>query len=101
MEYTPIWSGIIACYSSSAAWAARVRNLGFPGLAPSQGGHLPQARPLDRTDRRHVGLVLLMFDAKAGLHNPLRFALLLANFGSVMTWGVVILAAFVIVRWSR
>ena len=44
-----------------------------------------------------VGLVLLMFDAKAGLHNPLRFALLLTNFGSVMTWGVVILAAFVIV----
>ena len=44
-----------------------------------------------------VGLVLLMFDAKAGLYNPLRFALLLTNFGSVMTWGVVILALFVIV----
>lgn len=36
-----------------------------------------------------VGLVLLMVDAEAGLHNPLRFALLLSNFGSVMTWGVV------------
>ena len=33
-----------------------------------------------------IGLVLLMFDAKAGLYNPLRFALLLTNFGSVMTW---------------
>ena len=48
-----------------------------------------------------VGLVLLMFDAKAGLHNPLRFALLLTNFGSVMTWGVVILAAFVIGAGGR
>ena len=38
-----------------------------------------------------------MFDATAGLHHPLRFALLLTNFGSVMTWGVVILAAFTVV----
>ena len=44
-----------------------------------------------------VGLVLLMFDAEGGLHNPLRFALLLTNFGSVMTWGVVFLAGFTVV----
>ena len=36
-----------------------------------------------------IGLFLLMFDAEAGLHNPLRFALLLHNPCSVMTWGVV------------
>lgn len=41
-----------------------------------------------------IGLVLLMVDAEAGLHNPLRFALLLSNFGSVMTWGVVFLSVF-------
>ena len=35
-----------------------------------------------------IGLFLLMFDAEAGLHNPLRFALLLHNPCSVMTWGV-------------
>lgn len=29
-----------------------------------------------------IGLCLLMFDAKAGLDEPLRFALLLTNFGS-------------------
>lgn len=44
-----------------------------------------------------IGLFLLMFDATAGLHNPLRFALLLTNFGSVMTWGVVFLGAFVVI----
>lgn len=44
-----------------------------------------------------VGLLLLMFDAEAGLHNPLRFALLLHNPFSVMTWGVVFLAVFVVI----
>lgn len=44
-----------------------------------------------------IGLVLLMVDAKAGFANPLRFVLLLTNFGSVMTWGVVFLAAFMVV----
>lgn len=32
-----------------------------------------------------------------GFAHPLRFALLLTNFGSVMTWGVVFLAVFVVV----
>lgn len=44
-----------------------------------------------------VGLVLLMVDAKGGLFHPLRFALLLHNFHSVMTWGVVFLAIFEVV----
>ena len=44
-----------------------------------------------------IGLVLLMFDAEGGLHNPLRFALLLHNPFSVMTWGVVFLAGFMVV----
>jgi formate-dependent nitrite reductase membrane component NrfD len=41
-----------------------------------------------------IGLFLLMFDAEAGFKNPLRFFYLLTNFGSVMTWGVVILSVF-------
>lgn len=44
-----------------------------------------------------IGLVLLMIDAKAGFTHPLRFVLLLTNFGSVMTWGVVFLAAFMVI----
>ena len=97
MEYTPIWSGIIACYLFLG---------GLGGGAFATSAFLAWRHPEAVTMRKlgHwiapivviVGLVLLMFDAKAGLHNPLRFALL-TNFGSVMTWGVVILAAFVIV----
>lgn len=45
-----------------------------------------------------IGLVLLMVDARAGFMNPLRFALLLTNFGSVMTWGVVFLAVFMVIN---
>ncbi len=44
-----------------------------------------------------IGLILLMVDARAGFTHPLRFALLLHNPGSVMTWGVIFLAAFIVV----
>ncbi len=98
MEYTPIWSGIIACYLFLG---------GLGGGAFATSAFLAWKHPEATTMRKigHliapivviVGLVLLMFDAKAGFYNPLRFALLLTNFGSVMTWGVVILAAFTVV----
>lgn len=41
-----------------------------------------------------IGLVLLMVDAEAGLHNPLRFFGLIMNPGSVMTLGVYFICAF-------
>ena len=41
-----------------------------------------------------TGLLLLIVDAEAGLHNPLRFFYLLTNWNSVMTWGTAILAVF-------
>lgn len=44
-----------------------------------------------------MGFVLLMVDAEAGLHDPLRFFYLLTNFNSVMTWGVVFLGLFMAV----
>ena len=78
MEYTPIWSGIIACYLFLG---------GLGGGAFATSAFLAWRHPEAVTMRKlgHwiapivviVGLVLLMFDAKAGLHNPLRFALLL------------------------
>ncbi|NPD30832.1 polysulfide reductase NrfD [Eggerthellaceae bacterium zg-1084] len=43
-----------------------------------------------------VGILLLVFDARAGLMNPLRFFGLVANLQSVMAWGVLILCAFVV-----
>ena len=98
MTFEPIWSGIIACYLFLG---------GLGGGAFATSAFLAWRHPEAVNMRKigHIiapivviiGLVLLMFDAKAGLYNPLRFALLLTNFGSVMTWGVVILALFVIV----
>lgn len=98
MTFEPIWSGIIACYLFLG---------GLGGGAFASAAFLAWKHPQAHTMRKigHfvapvvviVGLMLLMFDAKAGLFHPLRFALLLTNFGSVMTWGVVILAAFVVV----
>lgn len=41
-----------------------------------------------------IGLLMLMLDAEAGLHNPLRFLGLFANPGSVMTIGVYIICVF-------
>ncbi|RDC24947.1 NrfD/PsrC family molybdoenzyme membrane anchor subunit [Eggerthella lenta] len=41
-----------------------------------------------------IGLVMLMLDAEAGLHNPLRFFWLIANPGSVMTLGVYFICVF-------
>ena len=98
MTYEPIWSGIIACYLF-------LGGLGGGAFASAAFVHrfCPKAAGLRRIGHWIapvvviVGLVLLMFDAKAGFSHPLRFALLLTNFGSVMTWGVVILGAFVVV----
>lgn len=44
-----------------------------------------------------VGTLVLVFDAKAGFANPLRFFYLVTNLSSVMAWGVIILSAFIIV----
>lgn len=44
-----------------------------------------------------VGTLLLMIDAQAGLHNPVRFFGLVSNLSSVMAWGVIILTAFLVV----
>ena len=41
-----------------------------------------------------IGLVMLMLDAEAGLHNPLRLFWLIANPGSVMTLGVYFICVF-------
>ena len=95
MEYTPIWSGIIACYLFLG---------GLGGGAFATSAFLAWRHPEAVTMRKlgHwiapivviVGLVLLMFDAKAGLHNPLRFFWLISNPGSVMTLGVYFICVY-------
>ena len=95
MSFEPIWGAPIAWYLFLA---------GLGGGAYITSAFLRWRHPEAQGMRRAghfiapvavaIGLVLLMVDAEAGLHNPLRFALLLTNFGSVMTWGVVFLSVF-------
>ncbi|MFR4998874.1 MAG: NrfD/PsrC family molybdoenzyme membrane anchor subunit [Slackia sp.] len=98
MSFEPIWGAPIAWYLFLA---------GLGGGAYITSAFLRWRHPEAQGMRRAghfiapvavaIGLVLLMVDAEAGLHNPLRFALLLANFGSVMTWGVVFLSVFMVI----
>ncbi|MRX84040.1 NrfD/PsrC family molybdoenzyme membrane anchor subunit [Eggerthella guodeyinii] len=98
MSYEPVWGGIIAWY----LFLAGLGGGAFVASAYLRWKH-PEAVNMRRAGHLIapavviVGLLLLMLDAEAGLHNPLRFALLLSNFGSVMSWGVVFLAGFTLV----
>lgn len=98
MSFEPIWGAIIA-------WYLFLAGLGGGAFVTSAflGWRHPEATAMRKIGHLIapivviIGLCLLMFDAEGGLHNPLRFALLLTNFGSVMTWGVVFLGGFTIV----
>lgn len=98
MTFEPIWGTIIAWYLFLAglgggAFAAAA----YLRLRTPQCVHLIRYGRVIAPVTVIIGLVLLMFDATAGFHNPLRFVFLLTNFGSVMTWGVVFLSLFVII----
>ena len=98
MEFEPIWGAPIAMYLFLAGLGA-----GAFVAATAVGRMAPQAKRTVRAGRVialgavAVGLVLLMVDAKGGFLHPWRFALLLGNVQSVMTWGVVFLAAYVVI----
>ena len=98
MEFEPIWGAPIAMYLFLAGLGA-----GAFVAATAVGRMAPQAKRTVRAGRVialgavAVGLVLLMVDAKGGFLHPWRFALLLGNVQSVMTWGVVFLAALVVI----
>lgn len=98
MTFEPIWGLVIASYLFLAglgggAFAAST----YMRLRTPHNVHLIRYGRVIAPITVIIGLVLLMFDATAGFHNPLRFVFLLTNFGSVMTWGVVFLGAFVVV----
>ena len=98
MTFEPMWGAIIA-------WYLFLAGLGGGAFVTSAflGWRHPEAVSMRKIGHLVapivviIGLCLLMFDAKAGLMNPLRFALLLTNFGSVMNWGVVFLGGFTVI----
>lgn len=97
MTYEPIWGSIIA-------WYLFLAGLGAGAFATSAflSWRHPEAVTMRKTGHIvapiavGIGLMLLMVDAEAGFAHPLRFTLLLGNFGSVMTWGVVFLSLFMV-----
>ncbi|ANE23139.1 polysulfide reductase [Denitrobacterium detoxificans] len=98
MQFEPVWGIPIALYLFLA---------GLGGGAFITSAFVAWKHPHAVTTRRighfiapvvvAIGLVLLMVDAKGGLLNPWRFALLIHNVGSVMTWGVYFLAVFEVI----
>ena len=98
MTFEPIWGAIIAWYLFLAGLGGGAFvTSAFLGWRHPEAVNMRKIGHIVAPVAVIIGLVLLMFDAKAGLMNPLRFALLLTNFGSVMTWGVVFLAGFTVV----
>ena len=95
-----VWNGIIAGYLFLAGVGA-----GSFAFAAMVGWKDPEARKLKMAGMIigllcvGIGTLMLVVDAKAGLHNPLRFIMLLTNFNSVMAWGTVILSVFLLVAF--
>lgn len=92
-----VWNGIIVGYLFLAGMGA-----GCFAFSTVMGWKNPSGRKARITDMWigliavGVGTMLLMFDAMAGFHNPLRFIYLFANWGSVMTWGTAILSLYLV-----
>lgn len=98
MTFEPIWGLIIGTYLFLAGLGgAAFASATFLRLRAPHCVHLIRYGRGIGLVTVLIGLVLLIFDATAGFHNPLRFVFLLTNFGSVMTWGVVFLGAFVVI----
>jgi polysulfide reductase chain C len=92
-----IWNWMIACYLFLAGMGA-----GSFAFAIIAGWKKPEALKVRKAGMIlglaavAVGTVMLIFDASAGAQHPLRFFYLLTNWSSVMTWGVALLSAFLL-----
>lgn len=98
VEFTPVWNEIIAWYLFLAGLGggAYVSSFLLKRLCPGTGKLIAIGHAIAPAVVA-IGLVMLMIDAKGGLYHPVRFFMLLSNFESIMTWGVVFLSAFMVV----
>ncbi|WP_048600333.1 NrfD/PsrC family molybdoenzyme membrane anchor subunit [Rubeoparvulum massiliense] len=94
------WGAIIAWYLFLAGLSA-----GAFVTAYYVGKKMPEAKTLQTVGYilapilLAIGLLLLIVDAEAGLHHPLRFFYLFSNLGSMMTIGTIILSIFIIISF--
>ena len=92
-----VWDGFVAFYLFLAGLGAGAFVLGvLAGWAKNPAPRMKKIAFLVVLVTVAVGTLVLVFDAKAGLGNPMRFFLLVTNLSSVMAWGVIILSAFLV-----
>lgn len=93
-----VWDAIIAIYLFLAGLGAGAFVLGaLTNWAKTPAPAMKKVAFIVAPVAVAVGTLMLVVDAHAGLMNPLRFFGLVANLGSVMAWGVIILSAFLVV----
>lgn len=93
-----VWDAIIAIYLFLAGLGAGAFVLGtLTNWAKTPAPTMKKIAFIVAPVAVAVGTLMLVVDAHAGLMNPLRFFGLVANLGSVMAWGVIILSAFLVV----
>ena len=93
-----VWDAIIAIYLFLAGLGAGAFALGaLTDWAKTPAPTMKKVAFIVAPVAVAVGTLMLVVDAHAGLMNPLRFFGLVANLGSVMAWGVIILSAFLVV----
>ena len=93
-----VWDAIIAIYLFLAGLGAGAFVLGaLTNWAKAPAPTMKRIAFIVAPVAVAVGTLMLVVDAHAGLMNPLRFFGLVANLGSVMAWGVIILSAFLVV----
>ena len=93
-----VWDAIIAIYLFLAGLGAGAFVLGaLTNWAKAPAPTMKKVAFIVAPVAVAVGTLMLVVDAHAGLMNPLRFFGLVANLGSVMAWGVIILSAFLVV----
>lgn len=93
-----VWNWMIALYLFLAGMGAGAFVLsGISGMAKKPCPKIKMIGFIAGPVCVAVGALLLVVDAHAGLMNPLRFFYLVSNLGSVMAWGVIILALFIVV----